>query len=89
MELGLKGKVALVTGRGSQIGFGKGIALALAGEGCDIVVGNRDLLRTLPVVRPEHAVYYIADNRIFTGKWYDNLKAQSSRKERGRTYGRE
>ena len=89
MELGLKGKVALVTGRGSQIGFGKGIALALAGEGCDIVVGNRDLLRTLPVVRPERTVDYTTRHRILYGKWYDNLKAQSSRKERGRTYGRE
>ena len=43
MDLGLKGKVALVTGAGSQIGFGKGIALTLAKEGCDIVVGDIDL----------------------------------------------
>ena len=40
MELGLKGKVALVTGAGSQIGFGKAIALALAKEGCDIAVND-------------------------------------------------
>ena len=33
MDLGLKGKVALVTGAGSQIGFGKAIALLLAKEG--------------------------------------------------------
>jgi NAD(P)-dependent dehydrogenase (short-subunit alcohol dehydrogenase family) len=38
MDLGLKGKVAIVTGTGSQIGYGKGVALSLAGEGC-IVVG--------------------------------------------------
>ena len=38
MDLGLKGKVALVTGAGSQIGFGKAIALTLAREGCDVVV---------------------------------------------------
>jgi NAD(P)-dependent dehydrogenase (short-subunit alcohol dehydrogenase family) len=38
MELGLKGKVALVTGAGSQIGFGKAIALTLAKEGCDVIV---------------------------------------------------
>ena len=37
MDLGLKDKVAIVTGTGSQIGFGKAIALALAKEGCDII----------------------------------------------------
>ena len=37
MDLGFKGKVALVTGAGSQIGFGKQIALLLAKEGCDAV----------------------------------------------------
>jgi len=43
MELGLKGKVALVTGAGSQIGFGKAIALALATEGCDVIVNDINL----------------------------------------------
>ncbi len=38
MDLGFKGKVALVTGAGSQIGFGKEIAVLLAKEGCDNVV---------------------------------------------------
>lgn len=37
MDLGLKGKVALVTGAGSQVGFGKAIALLLAKEGCEAV----------------------------------------------------
>jgi NAD(P)-dependent dehydrogenase (short-subunit alcohol dehydrogenase family) len=37
MDLGFKGKVALVTGAGSQIGFGKQIALLLAKEGCEAV----------------------------------------------------
>lgn len=37
MDLKLTDKVALVTGTGSQIGFGKGIALMLAREGCDII----------------------------------------------------
>jgi len=37
MDLGLSGKVALITGTGSQIGFGKGVALTLAKEGCDII----------------------------------------------------
>jgi NAD(P)-dependent dehydrogenase (short-subunit alcohol dehydrogenase family) len=43
MDLGLKGKVALVTGAGSQAGFGKAISLLLAQEGCDIVVADMDL----------------------------------------------
>jgi len=37
MDLGLKGKTALVTGAGSQIGFGKATALLLAKEGCEAV----------------------------------------------------
>jgi NAD(P)-dependent dehydrogenase (short-subunit alcohol dehydrogenase family) len=43
MDLKLKDKVALVTGTGSQIGYGKGIALALAHEGCDIISADIDL----------------------------------------------
>ena len=43
MDLGLKDKVALVTGAGSQIGFGKGIILTLAKEGCDIIAVDMDL----------------------------------------------
>jgi NAD(P)-dependent dehydrogenase (short-subunit alcohol dehydrogenase family) len=42
MELGLKDKVALVTGAGSQVGFGKGIALVLAKHGCDVIVNDID-----------------------------------------------
>lgn len=42
MELGLKDKVALVTGAGSQIGFGKEICLTLSGEGCDIIAADID-----------------------------------------------
>lgn len=37
MDLRLKDKVALVTGAGSQVGFGKETALLLAREGCDAV----------------------------------------------------
>jgi len=43
MDLGLAGKVAIVTGAGSQIGFGRAIAFILAKEGCDIVVADLDL----------------------------------------------
>jgi NAD(P)-dependent dehydrogenase (short-subunit alcohol dehydrogenase family) len=37
MDLGLTDKVALVTGTGSQTGFGKAIAMTLAREGCDVI----------------------------------------------------
>jgi NAD(P)-dependent dehydrogenase (short-subunit alcohol dehydrogenase family) len=40
IELGLKGKVAQVTGAGSQIGFGRAIAVALAKEGCGVIVND-------------------------------------------------
>jgi NAD(P)-dependent dehydrogenase (short-subunit alcohol dehydrogenase family) len=40
MELGLAGKVALITG--SSRGIGRGSALALADEGCGVVVTGRD-----------------------------------------------
>jgi 3-oxoacyl-[acyl-carrier protein] reductase len=40
MELGLHGKVALVTG--SSRGIGAGIALALADEGCHVVLTGKD-----------------------------------------------
>jgi NAD(P)-dependent dehydrogenase (short-subunit alcohol dehydrogenase family) len=43
MDLGLTDKVALITGTGSQIGFGRGIALFLAREGCHIISVDMDL----------------------------------------------
>ena len=42
MILDFKGRVALVTGAGSQIGFGKAISLTLAKYRCDIIVCDID-----------------------------------------------
>ena len=42
MDLNLTGKVALVTGAGSQRGMGKAIAMTLAEEGCDVIVTDID-----------------------------------------------
>ncbi len=41
MDLGLQGKRALITGSSRGLGFA--IALALAGEGCEVVVNSRSL----------------------------------------------
>ena len=44
MDLGFAGKTALVTGAGSQVGFGREIALLLAGEGiAAVAVSDIDL----------------------------------------------
>ena len=40
MDLNLKGKVALITGTGSQIGYGIGIARTFAQEGCKLVLSD-------------------------------------------------
>ncbi len=43
MDLKLKNKVALVTGAGSQIGYGRAIALTLAQEGCLLAIADINL----------------------------------------------
>jgi NAD(P)-dependent dehydrogenase (short-subunit alcohol dehydrogenase family) len=42
VNLKLKDKISLVTGTGSQIGFGRGIALKLAEEGCHVICADID-----------------------------------------------
>jgi 3-oxoacyl-[acyl-carrier protein] reductase len=67
MNLGFSGKVALVTGAGSQIGFGREIALLLAAEGIEAVaVVDVDLdgvERTAQAVRSAgaHSIALAAD----------------------------
>jgi NAD(P)-dependent dehydrogenase (short-subunit alcohol dehydrogenase family) len=43
MDLHLQDKVALVTGAGSQIGYGRAIAVTLAEEGCHIIAADINL----------------------------------------------
>ena len=43
MDLKLKGRVTLVTGAGSQIGYGRAIAVTLAKEGCDVIAADLNL----------------------------------------------
>ena len=43
MNLKLKNKTAVVTGAGSQTGYGRSIAILLAAEGCSVAVADIDL----------------------------------------------
>ena len=43
MDLKLRDKIALVTGSGSPIGYGRAIALTLAEEGCDVACADLNL----------------------------------------------
>lgn len=43
MDLGLQGKTAIITGTGSQIGYGKAIAITLGEEGCRTISADIDL----------------------------------------------
>jgi 3-oxoacyl-[acyl-carrier protein] reductase len=55
MDLGFKGKVALVTGAGSQVGIGKETAVVLAREGCQSVavtdINLEDVQKTAAAVQ--------------------------------------
>jgi 3-oxoacyl-[acyl-carrier protein] reductase len=66
MDLGLTGKIALVTG--SSRGIGRGVALTLAEEGCDVMLTGRDENALSEVVsevekRGRRAYYETADLR--------------------------
>jgi NAD(P)-dependent dehydrogenase (short-subunit alcohol dehydrogenase family) len=55
MDLGFRGKSALVTGAGSQVGFGREIAFLLAREGCNMVavtdINSEDVQKTAEAVK--------------------------------------
>jgi 3-oxoacyl-[acyl-carrier protein] reductase len=66
MDLGLAGRVALVTG--SSRGIGRGVALTLAEEGCDLMLTGRDEAALREVVgevekRGRNAAFETADLR--------------------------
>ena len=52
MDLGLKGKVAIVTG--ASQGIGAAIALALAQEGCRVMITARNQAALLSQVKKIH-----------------------------------
>jgi 3-oxoacyl-[acyl-carrier protein] reductase len=60
MDLGLRGKRALVTGATKGIGFA--IATVLAEEGCDLEVAARDGDRLAAVARGIRSSYQVAVN---------------------------
>jgi 3-oxoacyl-[acyl-carrier protein] reductase len=59
VDLKLKGKIALVTGAGSPTGFGRAIALTLAGEGCDVIAAD---------LNPEWAEKTVTEIRAMGGR---------------------
>jgi NAD(P)-dependent dehydrogenase (short-subunit alcohol dehydrogenase family) len=78
MELGLRGRKALVTG--ASKGIGRACAEVLAGEGCDVVLVSRtaaDLETVRAKIAGEHNVavrYYALD--LSNGKNIDTLAAE-------------
>ncbi len=60
MELGLKGRVALVTG--ASKGIGLGIATALAGEGARVAISSRSAERIEAAAEPIGARAYVHDS---------------------------
>jgi NAD(P)-dependent dehydrogenase (short-subunit alcohol dehydrogenase family) len=55
MDLGFKGKVVLITGAGSQVGFGRETALLMAREGCESIavtdINQEDVEKTAAALK--------------------------------------
>jgi len=56
MDLGLNGKVAIVTGVANEQGIGRAVALALATEGCDIACVDIDREGAVAAARQVHSL---------------------------------
>ena len=65
MDLGLKGKVAIVTGPAK--GMGAAITLALAREGVDLCLAGRDMAAVAPVTRDVLGLGRNARKEFFAG----------------------
>jgi 3-oxoacyl-[acyl-carrier protein] reductase len=72
MELGLKGKVAIVTG--SSKGIGRSIAMALAREGCQVIVSARGADDLKKVVAEIHKANGMAQSVVADVAKPDDVK---------------
>lgn len=85
MELGLKGKVALVAG--SSEGLGRAIAFQLAAEGASLVLcarGEKQLRKTLDEISNEHKAKVLAVVTDLSEPPQVERLAETARKEMGR-----
>lgn len=81
MDLGLTGKVALVTGGGS--GFGQAIAQAMASQGCIVAVADRDSAaadRAAAVCRTQGAKAHPFEVDVGDPKAVDAMTAAAARR---------
>lgn len=83
MDLHLKDKIALVTGTGSQIGYGKAIAVTLAEEGCHIISADKDFQgakQTAALVESLGRAALAVEVDVTKPEWVTNMVKQSIKK---------